>query len=770
MPKWQELCANERKAGYLDAAVVGGFSEYILDFALRKNDAAHQRLADTARFYQWATVAQRPQILDSMESQLVALFGADKVDEPKKDAVKKETVKKASAAKSLQYLKGIGPKRAEMLKKLGLETTDDVLWFLPRMYQQRGEVRDIADLNVGENATVEGEIVTWSGAATRTKLYILKAVIRDDSGTLAAVWFNQRYVEQKFRRGMRVRLYGQLKKNGRYTEFNVQDYQLDIDAEDNASAILPVYPATEGLNQKWLRSLVKDVWQQHHEDIYDIFDKQERDELGLMSRHDALEHLHFPQDLDMLERARRTLAFEELVVLQGAVQVNRISDVKKVGIARAADKTVMPRFNAALPFELTDAQKRVIAEIFADMENAEPMARLVQGDVGSGKTFVAAAALYKNALSGHLGAMMAPTEILAAQHFATLQPFFEKLGMTVALFTGSLTAKKRTELSEKLLNNEIDVIIGTHTLIQQDVELPRLGLVITDEQHRFGVMQRNALSQKGEYPDTLIMTATPIPRTLTLTLYGDMKISIIDGMPPGRQQIDTFAVTYDYEPRVFNFIKKHIAAGRQAYIVCPLVEESDAVDLQAASALAQRLSAEDFADYRVGLLHGKMKPAQKDEIMNEFAAGNLDILVSTTVIEVGINVPNATVMLVRDAERFGLAQLHQLRGRVGRGSEKSYCILMHNAHSQIARERMQIMSKTNDGFVIADADLKLRGSGDVLGVRQHGLPQIKIARLPEDIELLSSARDKAQQIITQDGWQTTELGRKILIRSGLLSV
>ncbi|MEG1500359.1 MAG: ATP-dependent DNA helicase RecG, partial [Clostridiales bacterium] len=450
-------------------------------------------------------------------------------------------------------------------------------------------------------------------------------------------------------------------------------------------------------------------------------------------------------------------AYEELFLLQSAILKNG-KIIKKAGISHGHPGREWQDFLAALPFALTQAQVRVIGEILADMEAPQVMARLLQGDVGSGKTVVAAAALYCNYLNGYQGALMAPTEILARQHYQSLQSLLEPLSVRIALLTGKVSGKKRGELLASLEAGEIDIIIGTHALIQEQVSIPCLGLAITDEQHRFGVMQRAALSGREGLADVLVMTATPIPRTLSLTLYGDLDISIIDELPPGRQPIKTYAVSYDLEVRIFAFLEKEIKKGRQIFIVCPLVEESEKLDLENAVSLYENLQKQIFPHRRLGLLHGKMKSKEKESIMDDFAQGNLDILVSTTVIEVGINIPNATVMLIREAQRFGLAQLHQLRGRIGRGGEQSYCILMNNAKGNIARERMRVLCQSNDGFLIAEEDLRLRGPGDFFGTRQHGLPELKTANLFTDAALLEMARNDVLELMEdQDFWQSEEM-------------
>ena len=479
--------------------------------------------------------------------------------------------------------------------------------------------------------------------------------------------------------------------------------------------------------------------------------------------------IHFPSSKESIIVARNRLAYEELLVLQMTVLANRLPD-HTPGIARPKDENCLSEFQAKLKFPFTNAQNRVIEEIFQDMERGQPMTRLVQGDVGSGKTIVAAAALYKNARAGYQGALMAPTEILATQHYQSLAPLFSAFGYRTALFTGDVTGKERKQLLAQVQNGDIDLVIGTHTLFQKEVKFKRLALAVTDEQHRFGVAQRSIFQEKGAYADVLVMTATPIPRTLAMTLYGDLDISVIDEMPPGRKAVETYAVDYGKEARALNFIKKELDQGRQAYIVCPLVEESEKMEgLESAVQLAKRLSEQEFRHYEVGLLHGQMKPKEKAALMRAFADGVIQVLVATTVIEVGINVPNATVMMVRDAERFGLAQLHQLRGRVGRGADKSYCILLHNAKTPVARERMKTMQATADGFKIAEADLRLRGAGELFGTRQSGIAEMKIANVARDVQLMAAAREDAIELLRNKEYVGSLLEERVQEKLRLLN-
>ncbi len=773
--KTAEILQRECKTGYCDSAVFGGFSTWLYQYAAALSQDLKGQLQALAQEYAAAPLVQRPALLQRIASLLPVDAG------PVKEAVnrqrnaspaQKKAAKSSRPAKNvsgpgerqatLQYLKGVGPKRAVLLQRLGLNKPEDVLQFYPRDYEDRGTITPIATLAIAQNAVIRGKVLKAEEFSSSRKLHILKVYLQDDSGIIPAVWFNQKHLSKQLAPGCTVTVYGRLDYKYRQAEFMVLDYQL---AGKNDSAkfagLLPVYRATEGLNQKFLRQLVAQVWQQYQQTIEETLPQEVLEQQKLPGRREAMAAMHFPHDRAEQERGRRRLAYEELLLLQLAILAGK-RETPQRGLPRASAPGTLAAFCRHLAFPLTGAQRRTIEEIFADLASPEPMARLVQGDVGCGKTVVAAAALYQNFLDGYQGAFMAPTEILAQQHFETLSSLWQSLGMKAALLTGQVKGAARRRLLSAVANGEVDVLVGTHALIQEGVEIPKLGLAITDEQHRFGVAQRSRLAVKAGSPDVLVMTATPIPRTLALTFYGDLRLSLIDEMPPGRQTIKTYAVGHEMEQRIFNFIKKEVDQGRQAYIVCPLVEESEKVDLQSAAALAKRLQQQELKDYQVGLLHGKLKSSEKESLMQAFSKGELQVLVSTTVIEVGINVPNATLMVVWDAHRFGLAQLHQLRGRVGRGSQQSYCILMYQPVSQVASERMAVMTQTNDGFAIAEADLKLRGPGELFGTKQHGLPELKAADLVKDAPVLLEARQQAERLLAQPGFlQDTPLGRRV---------
>lgn len=756
-----EVLEKEAKQGYMDMAVVGGFSRWFMSVADDFPAAYKSEAFDLAERYEDASILERMAVYQQCKAFLESLpayvFAAP---EPVKPMVRENINLKVS----IEYLKGVGPKRAVLLRNLGLYNMEDVFYNVPRDYQVRGDVLAIGDAPTGENVSIRGKILAKTVITTNRRLKILKVMISDGSGTINAIWYNQHHLEPKMVVGKEIYVYGKFEQRYNNGEFSVLDYELIEAGADLNKKIVPQYSLSGNLTQKSMQTLVEAAWAKCGNSLRETLPQGVVDKHNLMSLKGALHQLHFPTSLDLVEQARKRMAYEEILVLQLAIMSNSLPE-NSVGIARKGSPYDLDDFKAVLPFELTNAQKRVIDEVFADLEKAEPMTRLVQGDVGSGKTMVAAAALYKNARAGFQGALMAPTEILASQHFQGLAPIFAKLGLRTAFLSGDTSAKERKSVLAGLAGGTIDVIIGTHALFQKNVFYYNLGLAVTDEQHRFGVVQRSTLQQKGKFADMLVMTATPIPRTLALTVYGDLDVSIIDELPPGRQEIETYAIAYDVEERAIGFIKRELDKGRQVYVVCPLVEESEKLELQSAVVVADDLQKTALKEYKVGLLHGKMKPAEKADIMEKFVGGEIQVLVATTVIEVGVNVPNATVMMIRDAERFGLAQLHQLRGRVGRGGEQSYCILLNNAKNAIARERMKTMTSSTDGFYIAEADLKLRGAGEVLGTRQSGIAEMKFANLARDVEIVMAARKDAVDLLASREYEhypmVLELERKL---------
>ncbi len=650
----------------------------------------------------------------------------------------------------VRYIKGIGEARAKALSKLGIATLQDLIGYFPRRYEDRTMTRTIRELELGETVCVRAMIANdpvasrISGGRT-----VVKARAVDDSGALDLTFFNQEYRKNSLHRGETYIFCG--KVEGNLLARRMINPIVEQEGQQVLTGhIVPIYPLTAGVSQNLLYKAVGQGLTACRHLLTDCLPDAVRQEHSLCHSGYAYENIHFPADAEALNLARRRMVFEELFILSCGLQMLRSRRTDVAGPACAAAD--MEEFYRALPFPLTNAQRRAITEAVTDMKSGRPMNRLCQGDVGSGKTMVAAGCVWFAAQSGWQSALMAPTEILARQHYENLAPLFEKFGLRCALLTGSTKARERRDILENLALGSIDLCIGTHALLTEDVSYARLGLVITDEQHRFGVNQRAALGQKAENPHMLVLSATPIPRTLALIIYGDLDVSVMNELPPGRQKVDTFAVGESYRQRVNQFIRKQVEAGHQVFIVCPLVGQEDHIpdERKAAAAYAKKLREEVFPDLRVCLLHGKMKPKEKEKVMEDFAAGSGDILVATTVVEVGVDVPNATCMVVENAERFGLSQLHQLRGRVGRGQAKSYCILLSEHPSEETKRRLKVMTKTNDGFEISREDLALRGPGDFFGQRQHGLPALKIADLSCDMALLDEAQQAAKDWMADD--------------------
>ena len=655
-----------------------------------------------------------------------------------------------SLTMSIQYIKGVGPKRASKLRRLSINTVEDLLYFVPRDYEDRSKFKTLRECAIGEKASLEVEVCGPPNILRPRKNFsILKIPIKDESGYGCLVWFNQDYLRDRFAIGNKLIVNGKINKMG----MEIQIVNPIFEKEGNLKKIgkiMPIYPLTEGLTNNEMINIMTNVLRDNLKKAEEFLPVDLRERLNLLDIKESLMNIHFPTNKAQLLRARSRLSFEELLTLQlGLFIIKNKANSYNKGIQFPKVKEI-DEFIENLPFKLTEAQRKVFKEIEENMESNKQMNRLVQGDVGSGKTIVAILAMFKAWRSGFQSVMMAPTEILATQHFESISKFLSGYNIRCELLVGSITNKKKEEILKDLEEGHIDIIVGTHAIIQDNVQFKNLGLAITDEQHRFGVKQRAALSQKGTNPDVIVMTATPIPRTLALILYGDLDISIIDELPPGRKEIETYAVGTDMIERVNNFVKKQIEEGRQAYIVCPLIEESETLTINAAEELYNNLKENVFKDLNIGLLHGKMKAKEKDEIMDDFKNQKLDILVSTTVIEVGVNVPNSNIMIIYNAERFGLAQLHQLRGRVGRGDHQSYCILINEGNNKVARERMRILQQTTDGFKISEKDLELRGPGEFFGTRQHGIPELKVANLFTDMEILKIAQKEALEIIKED--------------------
>ena len=647
---------------------------------------------------------------------------------------------------------GFGKARIEKLSKLGIYSVDDLLEFYPRFYEDWSKCYAVSEAPLGVNCCVKAYVSTAiKEVRIRKGLTLYKFKVSDGNFDMQITLFNQKYAAGKLMRGKEYLFFG--KVTG--TLFRKEMSSPAIEQVDS-DKIRPIYSATEGLTSKNIEKYVADALDKVSENLYDPLPEDLRKKHSVCHKRYALQNIHFPESDEALAVAKKRLVFEELLTLQLGLFKLRNSNNKATTTPIKKDYT--DEFISSLPFKLTGAQTRAIKVAVEDMKSHTPMSRLLQGDVGSGKTAVAAALLYNCVKNGFQCAFMAPTEILAQQHYASLSAMFKDTGVCVGLLTGSTTQSQRTQILNGLVNGEIDVLIGTHALIQKGVEFEKLGLVITDEQHRFGVGQRSSLSEKGDNPHTLVMSATPIPRTLALVIYGDLDVSVLDEMPSGRKPIETYSVASDLRKRAYTYVKKHLDKGLQGYIVCPMVDEGE-LDLASAVKFYEKLKGGFFKNYTLGLINGKMKSSEKETVMREFKEGKIQLLIATTVIEVGVDVPNANIMVIENAERFGLSQLHQLRGRIGRGSEQATCILISDAQNDEAKRRLSVMAKTNDGFLVADEDLKLRGPGDFFGSKQHGLPTLKIASIFADRRVLTETSKLSKEILSLDPLLENEQNR-----------
>ena len=654
---------------------------------------------------------------------------------------------------SIYDLKGVGEKVGDKLAKLGIRTLKDMIEHYPREYEDRRKIIKISECQLDESNNILAKVCSKPQLTKKGSKVLVSFRVKDESESLMITFFGQAYMKNNFKLGETYLFYGKVKHKYGYHEMESPEYQKVNDAHqlNTVAKITPIYPATQKLSQKVIRGLIETCLNEVLPSVEDHLPERIRQQYDLVEKKEALQGIHFPKDSEHFFQARKRLVFEELFMLQLSLYQLKADFAKKLlGISHQITSE-LKAFMEKLPFELTGAQKRVMREIVQDMKSTYAMNRLVQGDVGSGKTVIAAISLFLAVKDGYQGALMAPTEVLVVQHYEFIKEIMTPFGIEVGLLTGSTTAKQKRMLLEGLREQRIHIVVGTHALIEDNVEIPNLGLVITDEQHRFGVRQRLKLTEKGTIPDVMVMTATPIPRTLALILYGDMDISIIDELPPGRQPIKTNAVGSDYHPRIYRFIEKQISEGRQCYIICPMVEENEKnTELRNVIDYTEYLKTQVFTQIPIAFLHGKMKPKEKNEIMAAFARNETKILVSTTVIEVGVNVPNSTIILIENAERFGLAQLHQLRGRVGRGKHQSYCILVSDSKNKVTKKRLQIMEESTDGFVIAETDLKLRGPGEFFGTKQHGLPEMKIANLYTDAKVLKEVQGCVGNLLKMD--------------------
>lgn len=653
--------------------------------------------------------------------------------------------------KSAQYIKGVGPVRFEVLNRLGIYTVGDLINYFPRRYEDRRKFMSISKLKIGEYATVKAQVLRFNLHRSRRGLSMFKVAVGDDTGVLEVIWFNQPFMKRYFKIGQEIILYG---KTERFRSLQMSSPEFEFISTDDSSLhigrITPIYHLTSKINQRYLRTIISRVEKDCSLHFVDPLPYKLRNKLGLLPLPLALRYIHFPNDFDGRDAAYRRLVFEEFFLLQAIIALKKKKGVEKQGIVHKKEGRLIERFVKKLPFELTKGQNKAIKDIERDMCSELPMNRLLQGDVGSGKTIVATHALVLSVQSGHQAVLMAPTEILAEQHYLYLSKLLMPLNINVGIAIGSMSKPAKLNTLDEIASGKIDIVVGTHALIYEKIKLDNLGLVVIDEQHKFGLAQRSLLRKKGEIPDYLIMTATPIPRTLAMTVYGDMEISTIRELPKGRLPISTFWVKENAVCDVYKFIREEVDKGRQAYIVYPLIKESKTSEMKAAAFMHRELKAREFQNYKVGLIHGQLRAHEKEKLMRSFKQRKIDILISTTVIEVGIDIANASVMVIEHAERFGLSQLHQLRGRIGRGEHQSWCILVAEPKTEQARKRIDAMLNIADGFRLAQEDLDIRGPGRFFGPSQHGLPELKIGNILKDMQLMELAREEAFALVDRD--------------------
>lgn len=740
----------ELKTGCKNIAVFGGFEP----FALRNLKALHDAGEISNTLFSNAALAIKGYATLSVDERRNALskLRALLTEAPEPTPIKKSPViQKRDLDSSIIYLKGVGVVLGKRLSLIGITTIKELLYYFPSRYIEYRDFLTHEDLQDGAFISVSGTIISAQNINLRNNLKLTKAILDCKPMPIILNWFNQPFKLKSLSKGAPIRVYGKLElKYGEWKITNPDIEPIDKNA-DSKNRILPIYPLTENLSQNKLRSLISTALE-YLDSLEETLPIELLNKYSFLPIKEAIRELHHPSSEEMAKVAKARFIYEELFNMQCSVLSIRYSRMQLKKSRRYPEiPDFIDRFEACLPFKFTPSQRRVISEIYDDLHTEFPMSRLLQGDVGSGKTAVAAALISMVAACGFQCAIMAPTEILAEQHYEKFLSYLSNFGLKAELFTGSISGKEREKRYEALANGEIDVAVGTHALIQEKIQFKNLAFCVIDEQHRFGVMQRTALSEKGENPDLLVMTATPIPRSLALTIYGDLAVSVIDGMPPGRQSVKSYYRPMSKLDEVYQFIISELKKGRQAYLVCPLVDESDKIEAESATSQAELLSTTVFKQFHVGLLHGKMSPTEKTEIMDRFRSREIELLISTTVIEVGVDVPNATVMAILNSERFGLAQLHQLRGRVGRGAEQSYCFFVANLSSTVGRERMKTIVNSENGFEIAEKDLQLRGPGEFGGVRQSGLPDLKLVDLVRDCKVMEKARLDASEYLLSKG-------------------
>jgi ATP-dependent DNA helicase RecG len=772
----ERILVNEQKKCD-DHLVIGGLEKFINNFKIQQQQAERaERVAQALQGYSTAAPEARHEMIaralailrreDAPENvePRETMPPPEPLDEFEDEDEEEETAAKQARPRAavpvpgngvdapVMRLQNVGPAHAKKLLKLGIATVGDLLYHFPRRYDDYSKLKTISQLVYGEEVTL---LVTVCEAHTREShrggVTITTVLLADTTGKINATFFNQPFLQQQFKSGRRIVISGRVDQDLGHLSFKHPEWEPFSKDLLHTARIVPVYPLTEGITNRWLRRLIKGIVEYWAPKAADALPEPIRARENLLDAPTALSEIHFPTSPEKMDAARRRLALDELLLIQLGVLRQRRQWRQVPGRALRADDALQKSFLASLPFQLTNAQQRVLQEILGDIKRPQPMSRLLQGDVGSGKTVVAAAAMLTAAANDAQAALLAPTEILAEQHYKTLSAILAKQANPprVRLLTGGLKNREKEQARAEIAAGEIDVAVGTHALIQEDVEFKDLALAVIDEQHRFGVEQRGTIRAKGYHPHILVMSATPIPRTLALTLYGDLDLSIIDEMPPGRQEIKTKWLEPRERERAYAFIANQVKDGRQAFVICPLIEESESIDAKAAVEEYERLRKDIFPNLRVGLIHGKLKPSEKDATMDAFRDHAIDILVATSVVEVGIDVPNATVMLIEGADRFGLAQLHQFRGRVGRGEHQSYCLLLADKSGATSDERLRVIESTQDGFRLAEEDLKLRGPGEFFGTRQSGLPDLKVARL-SDVQILEEARQIAQEIFARD--------------------